>query len=251
MRQSIQAIAILLLWGWIGFSAEADAAVRKTGPAKSGPNYQTVPPSKFQEVFKTYVCRALKKDTSDVVVSKLKVLGNLPVPPGSISIQLSQKDRRRLKGNVRLIAVVSVNSIARHQVKLSAWVDIFESLVCADRSLKRGQIFTAGDVYLVRKNISYLSRKYVTDIGQVVGYRTKNNIKAGSYIQRRMLKKPPVIEKGARVTILAESSYIKVTAPGKILSNADLGQFVKVRNLVSKKEIYAKVINNSTVRVEF
>ena len=251
MRRSIQAIVILLLWGWIGFSAEADAAVRKTGPAKSGPNYQTVPPSRFQEIFKAYVCRVLKKDPSDVIVSKLKVLGNFPVPPGRISIQLFQKNKRRIKGNVRLIAVVSVNSIARQQVKLSGWVDIFESLVVADRAIKRGQIITAGDVYLVRKNISYLARNYVTDIDRVVGYRTKNNIKAGGYIQRRMLKKPPVIEKGAMVTILAESRYIKVTAPGKILSNADLGQFVKVRNLVSKKEIYAKVINNSTVRVDF
>ena len=251
MRRSIQAIVILLLWGWIGFSAEADAAVRKTDRAKAGPNYQTVPPIKFQEIFKAYVCRTLKKEPSDVVVSKLKVLGNKPVPPGSISIQLSQKNRRRIKGNVRLIAVVSVNSIARHQVKLSAWVDIYASLVCADRALKRGQIITVGAVYLVRKNISYLSQKYATDIDQVVGYRIKNHIKAGGYIQRRMLKKPPVIEKGALVTILAESRYIKVTAPGKILSNADLGQFVKVRNLVSKKEIYAKVINNSTVRVDF
>ena len=251
MRRSIQAIVILLLWGWIGFSAEADAAVRKTGPAKSGPNYQTIPPIRFQEIFKTYVCRALKKDPSDVVVSKLKVRGNFPVPPRSISIQLFQKNKRRIKGNVRLIAVVSVNSIALHQVRLSAWVDIFESLVTADRALKRGQIITAGDVYLVRKNISYLSRKYATDIDQVVGYRIKNHIKAGGYIQRRMLKKPPAIEKGAMVTILAESSYVKVTAPGKILSNADLGQFVKVRNLVSKKEIYARVINNSTVRVDF
>jgi len=251
MRRSIQVIVILLLWGWIGFSAEADAAVRKTGQAKPGKNYQTVPSSKFQEIFKAYVCGVLKKDPSDVVVSKLKALGNKPVPPGSISIQLSQKNRRRIKGNVRLIAVVSVNSIARHQVKLSGWVDIYESLVCADRYLKRGQIITAGDVYLVRKNTSYLSRKYVTDIDQVVGYRVKNNIKEGGYILRRMLKKPPVIEKGAMVTILAESSYIKVTAPGKTLSNADLGQFVKVRNLVSKKEIFAKVINNSTVRVDF
>jgi len=186
-----------------------------------------------------------------VVVSKLKVLGDKPVPRGRVSIQLSQKNKRRIKGNVRLVAVVSVNSIARHQVTLSGWVDIYESLVCADRTLRRGQIISEEDVYLVRKNISYLSRNYVTDIDQVVGYKVKNSVKAGRYIQRRMLKKPPVVEKGAMVTIVAESQYIKVTAPGKILKNGDLGQFVKVRNLMSKKDVYAKVISNSIVKVDF
>jgi flagellar basal body P-ring formation protein FlgA len=59
------------------------------------------------------------------------------------------------------------------------------------------------------------------------------------------------MDKGDIVTIIAESGDIKVTAPGKVLMKGYVGELVKVQNLMSKKEIYAKIVNGSMVAVDF
>ncbi|MBW1753417.1 MAG: flagella basal body P-ring formation protein FlgA, partial [Deltaproteobacteria bacterium] len=52
-------------------------------------------------------------------------------------------------------------------------------------------------------------------------------------------------------TILAESSGLRITVPGKVLMKGFAGELVKVQNLMSKRKIYAKIVNPSTVTVDF
>lgn len=53
------------------------------------------------------------------------------------------------------------------------------------------------------------------------------------------------------VTILAESGDLKVTVTGMVLERGYLGEVIRVQNLMSKRRIYARVINSSTVMVDF
>ena len=53
------------------------------------------------------------------------------------------------------------------------------------------------------------------------------------------------------VTILADSGQIHVSVPGKARSAGALGDIIKVKNMLSRREIYAKIINQDEVQVEF
>jgi len=186
-----------------------------------------------------------------VAVSEFKVADNKPVPAGTVSFQLFQRDRRRLGGYVRLTALIRVNRVVRNRVALSGRVDIFESVVCASRDLKRKEIISEDDVYMARKNISLKPSNYATDVGRVTGMMAKHSIKADTSISEWMLEQSPIVAKGDLVTILAESSGLRITVPGRVLMKGFSGELVKVENLMSKKEIYAKVVDTSTVTVDF
>ena len=214
-------------------------------------NAQSIQESIFQEYFKEYICRHFRKSASDVIVSKFKVKGNRPVPEGKISFKLFQKNRIRPKGRVKLIAAVNVNGKVENEVMLSGCVDIFESVVCTSRDLKRGEVIKTDNVYLGKINGSRLSSKVLTHIDNVVGLQAKHNIKADTCLKEWMLEKSPVVEKGDLITIFAESGDLKVTAPGRVLMKGCTGEIIKVQNLMSKKDIYATVVNHSTVMVEF
>jgi flagella basal body P-ring formation protein FlgA len=134
---------------------------------------------------------------------------------------------------------------------LSGYVDVFESVVCTSRDLKRGEVIKKDDVYLGKIKGSRLSPKVLTHIDKVAGLQAKHNIKADTCLKEWMLEKSPVVEKGALITIFAESGYLKVTAPGRVLMKGCPGETIKVQNLMSKKDIYATVVNHSTVMVEF
>jgi flagella basal body P-ring formation protein FlgA len=212
---------------------------------------QSIQESTFREHFKEYICRQLRKTEADVVVSRFKVEGNRPVPAGEISFKLFPKNRIRPKGHVKLIAAVNVNGQVENEVMLSGYIDVFESVVCTSRDLKRGEVIKTDDVYLAKRNASRLSPKVLTHMDKVSGLRAKHNIKADTCLKEWMLEKSPVVERGGLITILAESGDLKVTAPGRVLMKGCLGDVVKVQNLMSKKDIYATVVNPSTVMVEF
>jgi flagella basal body P-ring formation protein FlgA len=212
---------------------------------------QSIQESTFREHFKEYICRQLRKSEADVVVSGFKVKGNRPVPAGKISFKLFQKNRIRPKGQVKIIAAVNINGQVENEVMLSGYIDVFESVVCTSRDLKRGEVIKTDDVYLAKRNASRLSPKVLTHINKVSGLRAKHNIKADTCLKEWMLEKSPVVERGDLITIFAESGDLKVTAPGRVLMKGCTGEIIKVQNLMSKKDIYATVVDKSTVMVEF
>ena len=214
-------------------------------------SYQTIPESKFRDIFQKYLYRNLNNQECDVVLSRLKITGNVPIPAGTISFQQYQKGKRRLEGHVSLIVVVEINGVVKNKVKLSGWVDIFQPVVCASRDLKRGERIEKDDLYFVKRNISHMSSKILTDMNKIIGLMAKHNVKKDTSIKEWMFEKCPIVDKGDIVTIIAESGDIKVTAPGKVLMKGYAGELVKVQNLMSKKEIYAKIVNGSMVAVDF
>jgi flagella basal body P-ring formation protein FlgA len=175
----------------------------------------------------------------------------VPIPVGTISFHPYQKGKRRLEGYISLIVVVEINGVVKNKVKLSGWVDIFQPVVCASRDLKRGERIEKDDLYFVKRNISHISSKILTDMNKVIGLIAKHNVKKDTSIKEWMFEKCPIMDKGDIVTIIAESGDIKVTAPGKVLMKGYVGELVKVQNLMSKKEIYAKIVNGSMVAVDF
>jgi flagellar basal body P-ring formation protein FlgA len=234
------------------YSASMGAAISKSDPLKvSHQSSQTIPETKFREIFKKYLNRNLNNQGCDVVISRLKITGNVPVPAGKISFQQYQKGKRRLEGHVSLIVVVKINDVVKNKVKLSGWVDIFQPVVCASRDLKRGERIRKDDLYFVKRNISHISSKILTDMNKIIGFMAKHNVKKDSSLKEWMFEKFPIVDKGDIVTIIAESGAVKVTAPGKVLMKGYAGELVKVQNIMSKKEIYAKVVNGSMVAVDF
>ncbi len=251
MNKNIFKIFIVLFI--LGFySTSMGAAISKNDRQNvSHQSYQTIPETKFREIFHKYLYRNLNNQGSDVVISRLKITGNAPVPAGTISFQQYQKGKRRFEGHVSLIVVVKINGAVINKVKLSGWVDIFQPVVCASRDLKRGERISKDDLYLVKRNISHLSSKILTDMNKIIGLMAKHNVKKDTSLKEWMFEKFPIVDKGDIVTILAESGDLKVTAPGRVLMKGYEGELVKVQNLMSKKEIYAKVVNGSMVAVDF
>ena len=213
--------------------------------------YQTIPESRLREIFQAYFCRNLNIGKSDVEISRLNISGNVPVPSGKISYRLFQRGQRKFEGYVSVVAAVKVDDVVRSKVKISGWVDIFKAVVCASRDIERGEKINADDLYMVKRNLSHLSSKILTDKTEIIGLIAKHNIKADTSIKEWMIEKAPVVDKGDIVTIMAQSGDLLVTVPGKVLMKGFSGELVKVQNLMSKKEIIAKVMNHSTVAVAF
>jgi flagellar basal body P-ring formation protein FlgA len=231
--------------------AKGSVSLNKASQLSVAAADQTIPEIKFRELFHEFICDSLGKDRSDVLLSRFKVTGNRSVEDGQLDFKIFQKSRSGTKGYVRLVAIVSVDGITKIEVGLAGWVDVFDDVVCTTRRIKKGEIISEKEVRLARKNVSRLSARVLMDIKPTVGLMARRDIKEGTCLKEFMLEKNPLVERGDVVTILVDTGGIRVTVPGMILERGYQGDFVKIRNSMSRKTIYARIINNSTAIVEF
>jgi len=212
--------------------------------------YHTIAPALFRKAFDQFVSKYSGRDAANVVISKFKVLRDEPVPQGKVQISVIPNRNNKLVEYVRLKAEVRVNGILQNKVTLCAWLDIFETVVCVSRNLKRGRVISQNDLYMDRRNISDMVEDVVMDKDQVVGLMAKHNIKADDILKQWVLKKNPVVKRGDMVTILVLSRGLRITAPGKVLDDGFKGDSISVLNTMSDKKIFARVIDTSTVQVD-
>lgn len=212
---------------------------------------QFIDDERLFRLYADFIARKLEKQKTEYKILRFKVIGNGPLPEGDCDIELTNRKDGPLMGHVSLSAIIRVNGERERRLILSGWIDRFEDVVCTLESLDRGTILTEEDLYLEKQNISKLSTDILTSREALVGKRLKRSVKAGAVLLANAVDVPPLINKGDRVTIVVESSSIRVTALGVAKDKGSEGESIRVENLMNNKEIVASVVDSSTVRVHF
>lgn len=175
----------------------------------------------------------------------------LALPPGEIKYLYDMGPMTGRLGLRTFTVDVLVNGIQAGSVKMVGDVQLYGSVLSAARTLKRDTVLAREDLKLTRRNITMLGPDIIQDPAGAIGQELKTTLQPGSILFSSLLKAPRVIKRGDMVVILAESGGIRVSVTGKARSSGGQGDLIKVKNMMSRKEIYAKIINQDQVQVEF
>jgi flagella basal body P-ring formation protein FlgA len=229
----------------------ADTAMSVPKSVKITRTWQSIQEKAFSRLFNGYIAGRLKTREADFRVGRFRVAGNGSLPEGKIGVELVCQTDARLLGYVSLTAIVRVDGKIERRVVLSGWVDRFENVVCTSRSLRRSTVITEDDVNTKRRNISKLPVNVLTNVEDVLGKRLKQALKSDTVLLANMVENPPLIKRGDRVTIVAESPALQVTALGVAQTKGGLGDQIRVKSCMNQKEVIARIVNASTAKVEF
>jgi len=92
---------------------------------------------------------------------------------------------------------------------------------------------------------------YPASMEDVVGKVLKRDVRANTLVTDQILEDRIVLKRGDMVTIIAESDKLVVRAKGKTVDKGRMGDVIRVKNIASGKEVMAKVVSSSSVKVEF
>jgi flagellar basal body P-ring formation protein FlgA len=130
-------------------------------------------------------------------------------------------------------------------------MEVQRDIVVASRSLARDVQIGEADIHVVKKWVSRISTNTVSDPQVVIGKRLTVGAAANQEIQSGYLKNPILIKRGAPVRIVYEHGSLSVSALGYSEEDGVSGGLVRIRNAASKKTLYARVIDDSMVAIEF
>ena len=227
-------------------------ALSPTSSMGEGTGAQIVDSQELKALFVRHIKENSQWSKEDVEISSLRVLPrNIWVPAGKITFRFDQDVSTGRLGRVSTVATILVDGHPVRKARVCGYIEVYKKVVCAKDGLSRGQVVTMQDLMAVRLPISKLRGKFFEDPKQVIGLAAKRTLRAGKVIFASDVSRPVIVKRGNRVLIVAASENLRITVPGIVEQKGAEGDFVRVRNLDSKKVIIAQVKDGNTVMVKF
>jgi flagella basal body P-ring formation protein FlgA len=133
--------------------------------------------------------------------------------------------------------------------RVQADVEAVKEVVVASRFLRRNQVMEQADVVRTAIRLIWPEGRYLENVDLVVGKRVTRSVPAHFPITEDALGNPYTIRQGAQITIQYLQGPLKVVAVGVAKEDGPAGARIRVTNLDSKKELWARVVDGETVQV--
>ncbi|MBF0378792.1 MAG: flagellar basal body P-ring formation protein FlgA [Desulfamplus sp.] len=208
---------------------------------------QEVSEDDLKALYEDYVSEKL--DGQDFEINDFSVRGLEVYPEGEVSLSTPTTNDKEFKGRITLYVRVKVDGKDYGRLSLSGWIDIFDNVLCAARSLTRGKVLELGDVHVQRFNIANLHGDYFNDPNDVIGRVLTKNAPNNKAITPNMIEDAAIVRKGDRVKIIAARGNLKIITIGTVKSDGKMNDTVQVQNMTSGKVINAIVTGKESVKV--
>ena len=119
------------------------------------------------------------------------------------------------------------------------------------RRLMPDDIVQPGDIEMVNLPWARVNAYAVTEAEALVGMQVRRMLSPGRPVQVQSVQPPIIISRGERVTIQLSYGTLELAAEGKAISDAHLGQEVRVVNLSSNKTIVGIARADGLVEASF
>lgn len=151
--------------------------------------------------------------------------------------------------SVRCKLTANGQSLGEFQIPLRA--ELWREVWVAEGRLDRGQtldrsLVTAQKIDVLREHETLLT----TDIDPTV-FDVSQSVAAGRPLSRRDVSERPVIHKGDVVDVIAHQGAFAIRMKAQALENGIARELIKMRNIESRKDFTAQVVNENEVEVHF
>ncbi len=237
-------VLVLIFWNCL----EAHAGY----PEKQAQNTRVITASELtpylMEALKTYA--PWSEDEMEITGIE-SYPAKIRVPKGELQVESEPPPNGRYLGRVSFLMTIKVDGRIIRRIRMCTRVEVYRPVLCVAQTLKRGHVLTGKDLILVKRPLSKLRGEAVSEMDKVLGQALKRSVHAGQVITSNLLTPPVLVKRGDRVTIVAESPTLVISVPGEARQNGSKGDLVRVKNLMSKREVVARVLNAKTVSVSF
>ena len=198
-----------------------------------------------------FLSKKLLTGKGETRIKDIRVSGDLSLPGGRITYEVEPPRNKKLMGKIPISVNFKVNGKFFKRVWATATIQVFAEVVVTKKPLGRYKPITEDDIEMQKRDLMDLPSNVITDPEMVLGKRTKRAIGSKAVLRSNIVEFPPLVRRGDIVVIVAESKGLKITALGQVKKKGGFGERIPVINFDSKKILYARVVDSSTVRVEF
>jgi flagella basal body P-ring formation protein FlgA len=205
----------------------------------------------LQEIFTKIIRQSIPSHIEEFQISDFTSQPeSLNVPDGKLTYLLTNQVLCTSPGKKFISAALAVNGKECGKVKMYGNLHFWGTVVLASHSISRRTIISAEDIETDFRDISMLGDSLVGNPEQATGKQLNKSLRAGDIVFAHLLKDPPLVKRGDLVTIIARSGGLQVSAPGEVKNAGAIGEIVRVKNLMSRRVLQARVVDEGLVEVD-
>jgi flagella basal body P-ring formation protein FlgA len=140
----------------------------------------------------------------------------------------------------------------RHQVgswQVAVQASIWRDVPIARSTLTRGQPLKDADITMERRDLLLTRDVYLNFPTTDDSLEFVENVPLGMPVLNRVIRVRPLILRGRVVEAVYQDGSLSISLKVETLEDGSLGQTVRVRNPITKRELYGKVQNEQTVLI--
>jgi flagella basal body P-ring formation protein FlgA len=205
----------------------------------------------IKEVVESFLAVHFANSPHRLSLEKIRVDDNVVLPEGKINYLVVPPNRTRFIGNVHIPVDVMVDGKFEKRIWVATKIAGFSKVVVARRSVKRNDIIGEDDVELIEMNVVRLPADAILEIDEAVGKRVKHSLSPGAVLRGSWVEEPPLVNKGDVVKIVAQKGNLRITTLGEAIKKGCKGDRIRVINIDTRRSLYARVLDEKTVQVDF
>lgn len=171
--------------------------------------------------------------------------------PPDLSIDLSAHPDEPLLGMVPVrVRLESGGRVLREGI-VTANVHAELPVVVAARDLRSGRPLAPADLTLELRDAAELRTGWLDDPSQAVGQRPRRPLRRGAALTPDSLDAAIPVRRGQRVKLRLARGRLRIEAEGRAREDGQIGDWIRVLNLSSHREVLARVDDDGTAHVAY
>ena len=207
--------------------------------------------TEIKTLVKDYVETNMPWQKDLIRVDFLGRISDLHVQGVKISCKVrSGRDEAYIGDSIFTVGIYDDGTLLREE-RVHVRMEVAMDVVVSTKFLPRDTVINTDDVKLVRKWFNQSPQNILTHIEDVIDKQPYSDIRQNMEIKRNMLRSAKTIKRGKMVKIVLENGPLTIMTVGLSEEDGSRGDFIKVKNISSNKIVHAKVIDDSSVRIDY
>lgn len=170
---------------------------------------------------------------------------------GEVRTVLSTGSAEPFRGRVAVAVELYVGELLVKRAVVSPYVKVLDRVVVSARPLARGRVIDEADLVLANRDRATSPGDAVRGIESLVGQRLKRSVAGDQLVREGDVEVVPRVERGDRVTLMLQHGPLLIQVMGRAQETGAVGDWIRVVNLDSKRELSGRLDQEGRVHVAF
>jgi len=165
-------------------------------------------------------------------------------------VTFSVAPEQPLLGSVPIGVSVWKDGVLEQKSVVTAQIVVTRATLVARRTLASGTVIAADDVALEERPVASPSADALSDPGEAVSRKLRRGVRAGEPLRAALLTEAASVRRGDRVKLRLDHGTLTIETAGRAEEAGSPGQWIRVRNLTSQREVLGRIGDDGVIHVE-
>lgn len=235
------------------FGPRVDHSIRleAAGPVKVTRNYLKISEKEIEKAILEYIDQHAPWDRSQMKVGPASCPEDVRVPNGEVDLKITAPRHTDWLGQVMFKVQIHVNKKPARKISVTVPIQVWREVVLTAKPMVRGEPINPDDLKVVTMDLAKAPVNAILDPADALGGFAGKAIAANTILRKDLIRIPPLVRKGDVVRVVVHAEGLTVSTNGLAKQDGAKGDRIRLINLRSSKNIYARVVDAGTAQVDF